>query len=446
MHMEKVKLAPVKFAEINEREEAEYGQQLKRLQEMYGDEAEFLKVSTLGEEIPEEADAVLFPQMIFAAYRHDEIMRKLDKPLIIITSAYGTVEMWDWEVITYLKDLGCRIFSPYSTQMGKTILRALGIKRHLKGGASFLIFQDSPGEGMQANIFKKFYWWEKESIYAMQEALGCRVIYRSYQALCEQAKAISDEEAEGLSTDWNIHSEGVSGTCFLKAVKLYAAVKRVIEELGGVDGVGANCLNESFYCDTTPCLAWNMLFEKEGIIWACEGDVLSLLSTYIIYRTVERPVMMTNLYPFLVGMAALSHEKIEQFPDIKESDNCALGVHCGYFGFVPRKLSDSWVLRPKVLEIVDEEACMVDARMRKGPVTLAKIYPGFKKLSIIEAELEDYVQYPGSDCRNGALIRYKDGHRVMEELCSHHSLIIEGKVKPYLLQLAKVFQWDCVVM
>ena len=152
--------------------------------------------------------------------------------------------------------------------------------------------------------------------------------------------------------------------------------------------------------------------------------------------------MMTNLYPFLVGMAALAHEKIDHFPDIPDSDNCALGVHCGYFGFTPRCFCTEWTVRPKVLEIVNDDAIAIDARLPEGKVTLAKIYPGFKKLSIIQADLEGYVQYPGSDCRNGALIRYKDGHAVMDALCSHHSLIISGDVKPQLLKVAEVFGWE----
>ncbi|MEF9988578.1 MAG: hypothetical protein RR797_05840, partial [Christensenella sp.] len=64
--------------------------------------------------------------------------------------------------------------------------------------------------------------------------------------------------------------------------------------------------------------------------------------------------------------------------------------------------------------------------------------------SIIEAEIEDYVQYPGSDCRNGALIRYNDGHKVMDMLCSHHSMIIVGNVKPELMQLARIFDFEVV--
>ncbi len=437
----RVRLVPLFFEEANDRERGEFQEQMKRLNEFYGDVAEFLPPVQVGDPLP-EADAILFPQLIYAAFRHNTELTGYGLPMVVITSRFGTVEMWDWEIVTYLRDLGCNVFSPYSIEMGKTVLRSLGVKRSLKEGAKFLMFQDSPGEGMQANIFKRFYWWEKESTEKMEQAFGCQLIYRSWKEVCEQARAISDDEARKVSADWDINQEGVCETNFLKAVKVYIAVKAVIDEIGDVAGVGSNCLNESFHCDTTPCLAWNMLFERDNIIWACEGDTLTLLSTYIIYRAIDKPIMMTNLYPFLVGMAALAHEKIDHFPDIEDPDNHALGVHCGYFGLVPRSFCSQWTLRPKVLGIVNDDAVMIDSRMPEGPVTLAKIYPGFKKLSVIKAEIESYVQYPGSDCRNGALIRYNDGHKVMDALCSHHSLIISGDVKPQLLQLARVFGWD----
>jgi L-fucose isomerase-like protein len=257
---------------------------------------------------------------------------------------------------------------------------------------------------------------------------------------------IPDHEAKKLWDSWDIPVEDVSETNCLKAVKIYIAVKSVIDELGGVEGVGANCLNESFHCDTTPCLAWNMLFENDDIVFACEGDTLTMLSTFILYRSLCKPVMMTNLYPFLVGMAALAHERIDKFPDIDDPDNHALGVHCGYFGLAARPFCSKWVMRPKVLAIVNDHAVMIDCEMPTGPVTLAKIYPDLGRLSIIEAEIEQYVHYPNSDTLNGALIRYRDGHQVMDLLCSHHSLIIMGNVKPQLLQLAKIFNFHVEVI
>lgn len=441
----KARLVPLIFEEANERERREYTEQMVRLQEYYGDVADFTEVVTVGRPLP-EADAIVFPQLLGAAFRHRKELYDYDVPMIVLTSRFGTVEMWDWEIVTFLRGEGMNVFSPYNVQLAKTVIRALAVKQRLKNGARFLMFQDTPGEGMQANIFKRFYWWEQECTEKMQDIFGITMIYRSWKAVGVRAKEFKDEDAKALYESWNINEEGVCEKARLSAAKLYMAVKEVIGEIGGVDGVGSNCLNESFHCDSTPCLAWNMLFEQDDIIWACEGDTLTMLSTFILYRSLEAPMMMTNLYPFLVGMAALAHEKIDRFPDIDDSDNHALGVHCGYFGFIPRRFCSNWVLRPKVLEIVDDNAIVVDAELPAGPVTIAKIYPDFGRLSVIEAEIERYVQYPGSDCRNGALIRYRDGERVMEELCSHHALIIAGKQKARLRQIAKVFSWEMTLI
>ena len=74
-----------------------------------------------------------------------------------------------------------------------------------------------------------------------------------------------------------------------------------------------------------------------------------------------------------------------------------------------------WVMRPKVLEIVNDDAIVIDCQMAAGPITMAKLRSDMKKLTIIEAEIEDYVSIR-SDCRNGALLRYRNGngHKVME--------------------------------
>lgn len=444
----KAMLAPVYFRAINEREQGEFARQLDVLKELYGDVAEFLEPVAVGEAIADQADAIVFPQMIFEAFRVTEELAAYDMPMIVLTSRFGTVEMWDWEIVTYLREKGMNVFSPYNIELAKVIIRALAVKTTLAKGAKFLMFQDTPGEGKQAYIFKRFYWYEKECTERMAETFGIDLIYRSWSEVAAAAKEVPDEKAKEVYDSWEVHQEGVCEKSCLSAAKLYLAVKAVIDEIGGVEGVGCNCLNESMYCDTTPCLAWNMIFEKDDIIWACEGDTLTLLSTFILYRSIEAPIMMTNLYPFLVGMAALAHEKIDKFPDIEDPDNHCLGVHCGYFGFAPRQFCEEWTMRPKVLEIVDDNAIAIDAQFPKGDVTLAKIYPDFKRLSIIEAEIEDYVGYPGSDCRKGALIRYKNGNgdKVMDNLCSHHSLIMVGNHKVKLQQLAKVFGWETIVM
>ena len=434
-------LQPLYLAGRNEREVGEYEEQLWQLRKLYGDEAEFLEPREFGSDLPEEAQALVFPQLFGAVFREKERLSKVELPIIILTSEFGTVEMWDWEIVAWMRDeLHLNVFSPYNVELAKVIMRTIAAKVEMRSGMKFLMMQDDPGEGMQAYLFKRFYWWDKDCTKEIEDAFGIQILYRSWKEVNERARQYTDEEAEALWKERAVPSEGVPLQNILKAVKLYMAIRALIQELGGVEGVGCNCLNESFHSDTTPCLAWNWIFEYDHIIWACEGDTVTLISKYIMYQALRAPMMMTNIYPFLVGMAALKHEKIQQFPDIEDPDNHALGVHCGYFGFAPQSFCCRWMMRPKVLEIVNDDAIVIDCEMAPGPITMAKLRPDMKKITIIQAEIEKYVQYPGSDCRNGALIRFvnRNGHKVMESLSSHHAILIQDRQTYKLLQMARV--------
>ena len=382
MNVIKAKIVPMRFTESNSRERGEYEEQLGRLKAIYGGEAEFMDTVEVGDPIP-ACDAILFPQMIGAGYHYKPVLKAYGKPILVITSQFGTVDMWDWELISYLRSGGLTVFSPYSIELGKVILRALGVKTHLQG-AKFLMFQDDPGEGMQAYIFKRFYWWEEECTRQIEKAFGAKLIYRSWKEVNTRAAEKNDREALAEFQSWNLPHEGISGEQQTLLGKLYLAIRETIRELGGVDGIGANCLNESMYCRTTPCVVWNQLFEKEGIIWCCEGDTLTLLSTYVLYHSLKAPIMMTNIYPFLVGKAAIHHERMNDFPDVDEPENHALGVHCGYAGFAPRPFcAGRWKIVPKVLEIVDEQAVMVNCELPAGDMVLAKIDPSFERITVI---------------------------------------------------------------
>ena len=441
----KAKLVPMIFREANERETGEYREQLERLQEIYGEEAEFLDTVTVGEAVP-PCDAVLFPQMIGAGYHYRDYLKAYGKPVLVITSQFGTVDMWDWELISYLRSGGLTVFSPYSIELGKVILHAMAAKTHLKG-ARFLMFQDDPGEGMQAYIFKRFYWWEEECTRQIEQAFGAKMIYRSWKAVNARAEEIDEMKALAEFRSWELPQAEINEEQQTLLGQLYIAIREVIDELGGVDGIGANCLNESMYCRTTPCVIWNRLFEQYGIIWCCEGDTLTLLSTFVLYHSLKAPIMMTNIYPFLVGKAAIHHERMTDFPEVEEPENHALGVHCGYAGFAPRTFcGEKWKIVPKVLAIVNEKAVMVDCELPVGDMVLAKIDPSFDRITVIPGKLEKYLQFPRTDARNASLLSYHDGEKVMEELPSHHQMIIVGKQKANIIQIARVFGWKCEVI
>jgi len=206
-----------------------------------------------------------------------------------------------------------------------------------------------------------------------------------------------------------------------------------------------NCLNESMYSDSTPCLAWNFLYEDSRMVWGCEGDLVSMLTKVLINKTLDVSFMMTNLYPFQMGQAALKHEHIPNFPDVDGApENHILAAHCGYFGVVPQSFSTEWTLKKKVLAIVDENAIALDARLPKGDITLVKLMPPFDRWSIVEGDLTKYAQFKNSDCLNGAVIKVPDGKKLVNDLVSHHYIITTGHNANDLEMISKVFDLDVV--
>ncbi len=430
----KAKLVPVYFQSgLN----PEFQKQVETLRRLLSEEADISQPVGLGFPLP-EGDAVLFPQLLGDVYKQLAAIEQIRLPLLIITSEFGTVSMWDWEIASYLKSEGIPTLTPYSLQESKKLCRALCVRRELRH-SKFLVFQDNPGEGQQASIFKRFYWWESECTQRMMERFGISVVKKSFKEFGESAKHIPDQEAEEVWKKWQRRTDGVSAHALNSAIKIYIAVKQEIEKESNVIGVGINCLNESHFSDTTPCLAWDMLYEEKGLIWGCEADTMSMLTKYILHKSLGVPIMMTNLYPFLMGQAALKHERIEKFPELNDPENCILVAHCGFLGVLPKSFSTEWTLKPKVLGIVDENSTAIDARLPVGEMTLAKLGPKLDNMTVAEGHLEGYVQYPGSDCRNGGVLRVKDGRKLANKLSSHHYLLMTGHNLHDIRGISKIF-------
>lgn len=432
----KAKLVPLYFKEeIDE----EFKKQTANLKSLLCDVAEIIEPVRLGVKLP-DADGVIFPQLLGDAFTKIEFLKKINIPIIICTSDFGTVNMWDWEIVAFMKTEGIDVFSPYSLELTKIICKSLALKKDLKK-TKFLVYQDMPGAGgLQGEIFKRFYWWEDRFTELLNKKFGVTIIKKSFKEMGAKAKEVPDSIVKEIIKNRQINTEGVTEKALASAVKVYVKVKEDVDGDENIKGVGINCLNESFYSDSTPCLAWSMLYEDRKMIWSCEADTSSLMSMYLMNKALDVNIMMSNIYPFLIGMAALKHEKIDKFPEVEgEPQNYALIVHCGYFGLVPKPFCTSWTIRPKVLDIVGDNAIALDARFPEGDITIAKLDPTLEELMVIEGEIEKYVQYPGSHCRNGALVKVPDGYEMMELFNSHHNCFMVGKQREGLKKLAKVF-------
>jgi len=416
----------------------EFDRQLAAIRELLGEYAEFLAPVALGQSLP-EAEGVIFPQVLGEAYRQVPAFQAIRLPILLITSEFGTLSMWDWEIAEYLRAHGVATIGPYTLPQAQNVCRALAVQRELRE-TTFLVYQDDPGEGHQASIFKRFYWWEDECSQRLHDKFGVTVVKRSFRELGAAAQAISDADADQAWAERQLPTGGLSPRAIRSAVKMYLAVRRDLDADPSIRAAGINCLNESRFSDTTPCLAWDLLYQERRLIWGCEADTMSMLTKYLLHKSLAAPVMMTNLYPFLLGQAALKHERIASFPDVDaDPEHHVLVAHCGYMGVIPHAFCTDWTLRKKVLAIVDDNASAIDARLPVGDVTLAKLHPALDKLTVAQGQLTGYAQFTGSDCLNGGIIKVRDGHALLKALASHHYLVLVGHHLVDIQFLGRVF-------
>jgi hypothetical protein len=407
-----------------------FRRQFEALKELSGDAVDWLDPIHVGSAPKVAATAVIVPDMSGLAYRLLDEFAAIEVPILIITSEFGTVSMWDWEIRDFLRRRGVDTIAPTSLQEFQDVCRALATRERL-ATSTMLAYQDDLGGGKQPDIFKRFFWWEDECVDALRESFGVRVERRSYRELAARANALPDGrvEAELARAEATLPMDNaLVRRARLDALRMKLAIGDELDETPGVIAAGINCLNESATSTTTPCLAWSMLFEERGLIWGCEADLTSMITKYLVYESLGTPVMMTNLYPFLMGQAALKHEKIPYFPEIDEPQNHILAAHCGFFGIVPPSWSTEWSVRPRVLEIVDPNAHALDARFPEGDLTVVKITSTMDTLTVTPALLENYEQYENSDCLNGAVLRVEDGYRYVENLPSHHAVLAVGDI------------------
>ncbi len=435
----KARLLPIYF---KEEKTDKFSNQLSNLKDLLGKYADFLVPIGLGDPLT-DCDAVVFPEILGEAYRNIKAFQDIDKPILLITSEFATVSMWDWEFSNFLECNGVVTISPYNIEQSILICKMIGTKRKM-AESKFLIFQDNPGEGFQPDIFKSFYWWEDQCTQKINNKFGITIERRSLKTLGEKAANISDADAKAVWSKWNYPvTKDFSERMAFNGAKLYLALKNEIDS-ENIIGMGTNCLNESHYCKSTPCLAWDRFLEERNIIWACEGDTVTLTTKVMLYGSFGKPLMMTNIYPFLMDQAALKHEKIPNFPElIRNPENHILLAHCGYFGLVPRIFSSKWTLAAPVLAIVNENSHVFNARMKEGPVMVSKLNASMDKLMSVKANLKGYIQYDiTSDCRNGGVIEVTNGKTFMDRVYSHHIILIEDDLSNELRILGKIMDLE----
>ncbi|MDR1825737.1 MAG: hypothetical protein LBR27_10515 [Bifidobacteriaceae bacterium] len=418
------------------------------LKDQAGDLATWLEPVQIAQAPGIAAEAIVVPDFSGKVYGQlAEFQAIADRPILLTTSEHATVFMWDWEGRDWLRRRGVNTLAPNNRQEFHDLLRALAVKAELPQ-ATMLAYWDDLGAGMQPDIFKRFFWWEDECSELMRQRLGITVVKKSFRGLVARADAVPEArveaelakvEASGLPI-----SGGLARQARTDAIRIKLALEDELDEAPGVViAAGINCLNESETSVTTPCFAWNQLFAERGLIWGCESDLTSMVTEYLVNKTLGAPVMMSNLYPFVSGQAALDHERIPYFPQVPGNpENYILAAHCGFFGLVPQAMATRWELREPVLAIVNRNSNAIDADMATGDVTLVKIASTMDALAVTPAELVRYEQYADSDCLNGGVLKVANGPAFVEHLPSHHYVIAGGALERRLGLVSQVLGLD----
>ena len=111
-----------------------------------------------------------------------------------------------------------------------------------------------------------------------------RVVFKPFPAFQVLERGGLDPFDTGKTSDAievrfdGVPIDGIAERPLLSALKLYLALRDDVDAEHAVLAAGINCLNESAFSDTTPCLAWDLLHRERGLMWGCEGDVVSMLA------------------------------------------------------------------------------------------------------------------------------------------------------------------------
>ena len=157
-----------------------FDRQLRTLRELAGNTVGWLDPVPLQSAAPRSgAAALILEDVSGAAYRQLEAFRAIEIPVLVLTSDFGTMAMWDWETRLPAAP-GRQVMSP-TPWRGQDGCRAL--RHHAAAAARSSCTRTTPERGKQPAIFKRFYWWEDECSERIREKFGLRIYKRSFAEL-----------------------------------------------------------------------------------------------------------------------------------------------------------------------------------------------------------------------------------------------------------------------
>jgi L-fucose isomerase-like protein len=222
------------------------------------------------------------------------------------------------------------------------------------------------------------------------------------------------------------------------ALRTYLAVRAILDEERAL-GFGVNCFGDLIPNGgrDVPCLAQSLLRE-DGFIASCDGDYLAMMSMALATCFLDKPCLMSNMYPLRYVGALRDHFGDPLAPDPAvhpeaEWRNVARLAHCGFVGVVPPEMTPSGRVKLRdwggTYEIPrDGRGCGIDADLAPGRVTVLELKFDGRTLLVADAEVLETTRHPGMPhCESTALLRFRDLEGFVADISREHTAVVYGE-------------------
>ncbi|MEM1868190.1 MAG: hypothetical protein QXY83_05050 [Thermosphaera sp.] len=352
-------------------------------------------------------------------------VREMGKPTLVLTEPYYSLI---WPRVSSLMREGLPVVGVSSSSREDFVkaLKALYASIMLRRGVKTVVVSTPEEMNLESLHRSGIYVGDREAnpeyYKRVREILNLEFI--DYRDFLKAVDAVDGAEAlriaRGLMEGAYHVRDGIIFEDVVKAVKMYLAAKRLIEEKGA-QAFAINCfailLRDIRTMPVTPCVAVTLL-NDEGIPAACEADLNSLVMQIAFKYLADRPAWITD-------------------PVIDFSGEYVIYAHCTAptqmcgFGSPPE---------PYALDTHDESGkpLVVRTKMKTGgEVTAAQLSLDFTNLFLHRGWIEDA---PVIDlaCRTKIKIKVKDAKKYLWEYgMPLHRVVIYGNWLNDLEILAK---------
>jgi L-fucose isomerase-like protein len=360
---------------------------------------------------------------------HPQVLVERGLPVVFWSLLdYEEPDFWRWAACDMLHTLGVDVHLVRNSREGIALLKALALKRFLST-SRMVVF----GE-------QNFPWNAHAVGDRLTRRLGTEIIVHPLEDMRARYPKFSADDIQHVRATRLLHryeEQGVQAEALDQAIRTYLAIREILEEERAL-GFGVNCFGDLIIRGgrDVPCLA-QLLLREEGYIAACDGDFIAMTGMALSNFFLNKPTMMSNLYPVSYVGALTDHfgDPLSPGEGYPRSGwhNFARLAHCGYVGVVSPEMTPSGKTTLRswggTYEIKrDGRGCGVDGELAAGePITVISLTSDMRRLMIAQACVAETTRYPQlPHCEASALLEFRDLIGFTEAVSRDHVVILYG--------------------